>query len=130
MDNERNADIGSRIATFIPWLHGTLYVVTGVWPLLHMRSFELVTGPKRDKWLVNTVGLLVAVQGAIVLRAATKARAEGVLSELAIGSALALAAIDIRYVIPGRISRIYLVDAILEVALAVGWLFRRNRAAD
>ena len=32
---------------------GALYVVTGVWPLLHMASFEAVTGPKTDDWLVR-----------------------------------------------------------------------------
>jgi hypothetical protein len=24
------------------------YIVSGVWPLAHMRSFEAVTGPKND----------------------------------------------------------------------------------
>lgn len=38
---------------------GIYYVASGLWPLLHMRSFEAVTGPKRDKWLVNTVGALI-----------------------------------------------------------------------
>ncbi len=28
-----------------------LYVATGVWPLVHMRSFEAVTGRKRERWL-------------------------------------------------------------------------------
>jgi hypothetical protein len=32
------------------------YCLTGVWPLLHMASFEAVTGPKVDDWLVKMVG--------------------------------------------------------------------------
>lgn len=27
------------------------YIVTGPWPLLSLRSFEAVTGPKADEWL-------------------------------------------------------------------------------
>src|SRR5438874_8318552 len=40
---------------------GAYYVVSGVWPLLNMDSFEMVTGPKMDRWLVRTVGLLISV---------------------------------------------------------------------
>jgi len=35
------------------------YLVTGAWPLLHYSSFERVSGPKRDDWLVKTLGLLL-----------------------------------------------------------------------
>jgi hypothetical protein len=40
------------------------YCLTGIWPLLHLASFEAVTGPKTDDWLVKMVGLLAAVIGA------------------------------------------------------------------
>jgi hypothetical protein len=30
--------------------------VTGVWPILRLRSFEAVTGPKKERWLVKTMG--------------------------------------------------------------------------
>jgi hypothetical protein len=39
------------------------YLMTGLWPLFHRRSFEAVTGPKTDYWLVRTVGVLVAAIG-------------------------------------------------------------------
>ena len=45
-------------------LQAGYYVVTGVWPLVHRRSFERITGPKVDYWLVRTVGVLVAAIGA------------------------------------------------------------------
>mgnify|MGYP003293179536 CR=1 FL=1 len=44
---------------------GGFYVLSGVWPLVSMRTFELVTGPKTDDWLVRMVGLLAAVIGAL-----------------------------------------------------------------
>jgi hypothetical protein len=33
---------------------GAYHLVTGVWPLVSMRTFASVTGPKVDKWLVKT----------------------------------------------------------------------------
>ena len=46
---------------------------------------------------------------------------------LAVGSALALAAIDVIYVSNGTISPIYLLDAAAELALAGGWALARRR---
>ena len=46
------------------------YIASGVWPIIHISSFERITGPKLDKWLVKTVGILVTVIGA-TLAAAT-----------------------------------------------------------
>jgi hypothetical protein len=41
-------------------VQAAFYVGTGVWPLMHRRSFEWMTGPKTDFWLAQTVGLTVA----------------------------------------------------------------------
>ena len=35
--------------------HGVANLAGGLWPLLHIRSFEWVFGPKTDRWLVKTV---------------------------------------------------------------------------
>jgi hypothetical protein len=106
-----------RLAT----VHGVYYLVTGLWPLLSMRTFEWVTGPKTDRWLVRMVGLLAAVIGASLL-----ARRRSSDRILPVGSALAFASVDTTYSLRGAISRIYLADALLELALVAGWL-RRNR---
>ncbi len=37
--------------------HSAFYVATGIWPVLSRRSFEAVTGPKREDWLVKTFGV-------------------------------------------------------------------------
>lgn len=34
---------------------GAFNVVGGAWPLVSMRSFEWVFGPKQDRWLEQTV---------------------------------------------------------------------------
>ncbi|MFH5804425.1 hypothetical protein ACG2DA_10255, partial [Alienimonas sp. DA493] len=51
---------------------GLYYVATGVWPLVHIRSFEFVTGPKTDDWLVQTVGALVLAIGGTLLYGARR----------------------------------------------------------
>jgi hypothetical protein len=34
--------------SWLPLAHGGFYLLTGVWPLVHMPSFLAVTGPKTD----------------------------------------------------------------------------------
>lgn len=58
----------------LAWVQGGFYVVTGVWPLLHLPSFLAVTGPKTDLWLVQTVGGLVAVFGLMLVVAGGRRR--------------------------------------------------------
>jgi hypothetical protein len=100
-------------------LQGLYFLATGVWPLLSMRTFEAVTGPKVDRWLVKTVGVLIGVIGAsLVLGARRPAPATTV---LAVGSAAGLGAIDTIYATRGRISSVYLLDAVLEALLLAAW---------
>jgi hypothetical protein len=98
------------------------YIVTGVWPFLSMRSFEAVTGPKVDRWLVKTVGALVAVIGGALALASRRRQLAPEIVLAAAGSAAALAAIDTVYVAKRRISPVYLLDAVAELALVAGWV--------
>jgi hypothetical protein len=117
------------------WRHRLLtgqagyYLLTGLWPLVHLPSFEALTGPKMDDWLGRMVGCLAAVIGATLGVAVI--RRHGYLSEivlLAAGSALAFAAIDIWYAAAGRIAPIYLADAVVELGL-IGGLALTHRTA-
>ena len=106
------------------WLalgQGAYFFVTGVWPLLSMRTFEAVTGSKTDKWLVKTVGIQVGVVGLVLLLAGYRDRADAEVVTLAIGSALGLTAIDVWYTARGVIPRIYLLDAAAEGLLIAAW---------
>lgn len=100
---------------------GAYYLLTGVWPLLHMRSFIAVTGPKRDVWLVRTVGALIAVIGGTLLLGARRQDPRGETRALAVGSAAALTAVDVTYVARGTIAPIYLLDAVAELLLIGAW---------
>ena len=79
-------------------IQGIFYVVTGLWPLIHMPSFLQVTGPKTDLWLVRTVGVLVTV------------------------------AIDTIHVLSQVIPPIYLADAAVEIGLAACWAVAWQRS--
>ena len=109
----------------IPVLQGLYFLATGIWPLLSMRTFEAVTGPKVDRWLVKTVGVLVAVIGVSLLADARRpSRGSHVLG---VGSAAALAGVDVVYSLRGRISKIYLLDAVLEGLLVTLWVVGGRR---
>ena len=108
-------------------IQGVFYLAAGVWPLLDSDSFQLVTGPKTDLWLVRTVGVLVAIIGAVLLQAARRRRITPETVLLAVGSALGLTAIDVIYVTSRIISPIYLADAAVELGLVAGWAIARRR---
>jgi hypothetical protein len=93
-----------------------------------MRSFRYVTGGKkiRERWLVKTVGVLVASIGtALIASTAQGKRPDPSMRLLATTSALGLLAIDVWYAAKRRISPIYLLDAAAEAALAVAWSVAR-----
>jgi energy-converting hydrogenase Eha subunit E len=114
--------------TLVVRIQGTYYLLTGLWPLVHMTSFEAVTGPKTDDWLVHMVGLLAATIGAALVTAARQWRGALETIVLAVGSAMAFIAVDVWYVLRGQISGIYLADAAVEIVL-VALLLSRGRAA-
>src|SRR4051794_19239540 len=65
--------------TALLWLQGVYYLVTGVWPLVSIETFQMVTGRKTDHletgreadhWLVMTVGVLITAVALTLLLAA------------------------------------------------------------
>ena len=111
---------------FVLKAQGAYFMVTGIWPVLHMPSFEAVTGPKVDDWLVKMVGLLAFVIGATIFLATRRDSITREILFLAIASALAFTAIDVWYSLSGRISLIYLGDAVVELAIVGALVFGRS----
>lgn len=107
---------------------GLYFLLTGLWPLISIRAFEAVTGPKADDWLVKTVGVLIAVVGAVLLLAGWRGQPPPEVVLLAVGTALALAGVDVWYVARRVIPRVYLLDALAELVLVglwgAAWLIR------
>lgn len=112
-----------RAIILLAWFQGTYYAVAGIWPILHIDSFMMVTGPKTDIWLVHTVGLLLVAVGVVLCLAAYRQRLTLEMIVLAAGAALALTAIDLVYTWKGMISTVYLLDAAVETLLIAGWLW-------
>lgn len=81
-----------------------------------------MTGLKTDWWLVQMVGLLAAAIGTSIALAAAEEEPSDALRALAVLSALSFSAIDVTYALRGRISKIYLADAVVEVALIAATL--------
>lgn len=103
-----------------PTAQGAFYVVTGMWPVVHRRSFEAVTGPKKEPWLVQTTGALIAAVGVALLAGA---RERGRTAKtLGIATALVLGGADLFFALGGRISPVYLGDAVAEAAVIATWL--------
>ncbi|MFL5640847.1 MAG: hypothetical protein ACJ771_00725, partial [Chloroflexota bacterium] len=58
----------------LPAAQSAYYLVTGAAPFVSMRAFEAVSGPKRDHWLVRTVGMLALGFGGVLARDAARRR--------------------------------------------------------
>ena len=102
-------------------VQGAYYAATGIWPIVSIDSFQRVTGPKRDLWLVKTVGAMIAVCGGVMMMGGLRRSTTPEIMALATGSAAALTAVDINYSVRGVISKIYLADAVVEIGLIGLW---------
>ncbi|MBW3581579.1 MAG: hypothetical protein KY455_00625 [Euryarchaeota archaeon] len=122
-------DIGRLAAA----LQGTFWTVTGVWPILHLGSFEAVTGPKTDDWLVRVTGLLIAVVGVVLLWAALRPPIGRDTVRLGLISAAALGLADVVIVATGAVGPVYLLDVPVEAFFVGLWsahLVRSRSARD
>jgi hypothetical protein len=106
-----------RTATFIA--QGSYYLLTGLWPLIHIGSFMAVTGYKTDIWLVKMVALLSLTIGIQLLIQRLNKPGPTLLSIL---TAFSFLLIDTYYALNGTISKIYLADALMQAAFIVAVL--------
>ena len=109
-----------RCASILRSLYAPYLVATGVWSLAHRRSFERVTAPKEDYWLVQTVGALAIAIGVSLGVAVRRRTQEPETIVLAAASCIAFGLASVRA--SQTESRVYLGDALLEVAFLAAWL--------
>jgi hypothetical protein len=106
-------------ARMLAGAHAGYLIATGVWPILHRPSFERVTGPKRDFWLVRVVGGLVAVAGVALGVAVARGRRSPEMQAVAAGSAIVLSVADVW---AGKNqSRIYFADLAPQALFTPSW---------
>lgn len=101
---------------------GLFNVASGGWALVDRKSFEMVFGRKVDWWLVQTVAGLLLGNGIMQLTSGRDERDLKQARRVGVATAVTLLAIDLRYGVPGRIRRIYLLDVPVEAAWIALWL--------
>jgi hypothetical protein len=104
-------------------IQGVYCLLTGLWPLIHISSFMVVTGPKTDLWLVKTVSLLIVCIALSLLKGSSEKHNTIAINMLAITMALSLLFIDLFYSLRGVISKIYLADGVIQFIFLVSWGF-------
>lgn len=126
--------VNGQSGKWLSWvwrIQALYFLVTGLWPCIEIRSFQKISGPKTDIWLVKTVGVLVSVIGGVIAAAGMRQRITPEIAGLAVGSSAGLAAIDVYYSSRGRISRVYLLDALVEALFIGAWgVILRRKGVD
>jgi hypothetical protein len=107
---------------FILFIQGLYYLVNGFWPIIHIKSFMVVTDPKEDLWLVKTFGMFIAVGGISMIVGALQGKFNKPLFTLAILGAMGFIVFEVYYVWTHVISRIYLADATFQFILLLLWV--------
>jgi hypothetical protein len=116
-----DSDLRDRRTALLARAQGGYYVATGVWPFLNRTTFEWITGPKTDYWVVGSFGVLLAMIGAVLLLAARVRRITREIAMLGAGSALVVASCDLLAGVQPRNTGAYFADAVVELGLVVWW---------
>lgn len=117
--------IGARVSPRVA--QGAYYVATGLWPVLHPRSFAAATGT-RTSVAARLVGGAVAAVGAALLTGGGTGAVRGIRA-LGIASAVALGGAAAYLATRGRGRRINLGDAVIQAGFIATWLARRQSPA-
>ncbi|MGZ3790022.1 MAG: hypothetical protein ACXVLQ_15910 [Bacteriovorax sp.] len=105
------------------FFQGLYYFLTAFWPIFHIYSFEKVSGPKTDHWLVYTVALLLIASSLVFLYSGlgdAPVPIESII--LSVSNCLALVLIEVIFVTRGKIWKIYLMDALVEIIILISLL--------
>jgi hypothetical protein len=105
-------------------IHAIINFFSGAWPALHLRSFEKVTGPKQDEWLVKTISWLFILSSV----ALWKASKDEDVRVLGIGWPAIIGGADIYYALfKNRIKKVYLIDAAVQMSILTAWLQKSRK---
>ena len=102
-------------------VQGIYYLLTGLWPLLRLNSLPL-TGSASPNWLPQPVHLLVLCTGVVLLKGSRDQNIKQGVKVLSIAAALALLLIDLYFPFSGTVSKLFIIDGILQFSCLVLWL--------
>ena len=114
--------LGAVAAFFLfhpPLAQGIYYLLRGLWPFFRPGAHAT----DEDVWLAQSGGLLTLVVGATLCLAAYRRKGSPEVILLAFGSALSLTVLELIFVFQERISKVYLLDAIIQVVLVASWVY-------
>ena len=103
---------------------GAYYIASGLWPMLHVRSYEAATGT-RSPGPEQAIGGVVAAVGAALLVGGgigASPRMRG----LGIGAAVALGLGGAYLLARRRVSAVNVIDALMQLGFAAAWLRLRS----
>ena len=103
---------------YILYGHGSWYALTGIWALLHLESFLRVTGSFHNPFKTQANGALFLALGIFFFWTAKKKKEMIPVSILAGALAIALFAIDFKFLMRGEIGAIFWVAALEELLAA------------
>lgn len=86
-----------RLLRLILGTQGLYYVVTGLWPLLHPRSFTWLMGTKVDQFQLSVTAALIVAIGATLVVAVFRSRPAASAVLLSVASALAFILVELRF---------------------------------
>jgi hypothetical protein len=113
----------SRLVPRLLFVQGGYYCLTGLWSVVSRTSFEAVTGPKTDYWLVRMVGLLAFSVGISLIVGASRRTVSVETFCLFFTALFAFTIIDVVCVVLKIISPIYLADAAFEIAMFASMMY-------
>jgi len=117
----------SFFTAYPPLAQGLYYLLLGLWPVVGIHSYQQATWHESSPWMAQAVGVLLLVIGVTLCLAAYRRQGSPEVLTLAFGSALALAGVDVHLVFRGY-SLLYLLDAVLQVALVAFWIYGWRKA--
>jgi NAD(P)-dependent dehydrogenase (short-subunit alcohol dehydrogenase family) len=125
----RNAvkSVGTRQGVSL--LQGAYYLITGLLPIVSMRSFEKTLGERQEDWLMKTHSAVMAALGGILIWAGLRKSKSPEIPAMGAAAAATLAVPETYYMARKRIQRNFLLDVAPQLAFIGLWAWALSRGA-
>jgi hypothetical protein len=111
-----------RFISVLLLVQGIYFIITGIWPVIDINSFMLITCPKTDLWLVKAIGVIFFCEGICFLLSGVTHEGGLPVLVLSVTNSIGLIFIDCYYVFTGTLCSVYLGDAAVELTLLICWI--------
>jgi hypothetical protein len=108
--------------TILALAHGIYFVLGGAWPLIDMRSFEFINGPKSDHIQVRAIAGISLFIGAALLWCVHRGVIENPMRLVVAGAGGTLAIVMFNPSGPGGIEQAMLAQGIAHAIFSLCWM--------